>query len=934
MPTSPFLPIVRLLVALLGLVLGASGCKMSHAPSEQDSLEQARSFMVQHDYRSAIVDLKSAIQAKPDNPESRFLLGQAYVAVLLGSEAEAEYRRAMALGMTSAPVVEGLAKALLLQKKAAEALQVLDAGGGFSQDEAADISALRGQALLAQGDMEGAQAAIADAVRLRPGSVSVLLAKADLDLIAGRQDDARAAVERVLKIEPSSVLGWTLLGNLERAQGHLRAAEQAYTKAAEHGPVYGTYMIQRAQVRTELGDFKGARADIQQLKRHMKLQPELALTEGMLDVQEGKISDAQTQFETVLARDPKNVKAALALGSIHFSRGEWEQANAYLSQVSGAFPKGEGLARMLATVRLRLGDAASAEEALRPFVVGGSGTQETRELMGKIRAAEGKVDEPEPAPPGAEGPEASSPEHQIALGERLLQSTKTTQAIDTLEAAVAQRPESFPGRVLLFAAYYKQGMIDKAQAAAREMTKRWPDKADTWKLMGLVLTRTGDLSGAKQAFERALAAAPGDPSAAGNLAALAARAGDRATARKYYGQILEHKPGDLQTQVNLAILDLQDGRDAAFRERLEALIKENPKALSPRVILATYYIKNDVPLRALTLLREVEKDHRDDPRLLGPLFRGQMAAQDYTNAARTGERLVALAPGDASARYLLARAYAENRNRQGLREQLYAALKLDPAAPDADTLITRLVGMSADVEQARQVYADLRKTFPDLPRFVDEAAKAALDKGDRAGALAIYRRAAEASPQNTRSVLRLAAVEEQMGDSAKAQARLRAWLSQRPQDTAAELALASILMRQGSAKEAISSFERVLTLSPDNVEALNNLAWLLRSEDPKRALGYAEQAADRAGKSANVLDTLGLALLANGQAARAGEVLAKASALKPESAEIKLHLARAREALGQRDQAIAILESLAAGDDASVKAETQALLARLKHAGP
>ncbi len=192
MPTSPFLPIVRLLVALLGLVLGASGCKMSHAPSEQDSLEQARSFMVQHDYRSAIVDLKSAIQAKPDNPESRFLLGQAYVAVLLGSDAETQFRRAMALGMSTAPVVEGLTKALLLQNKTAEALQVLDGGAGFSDEEAADMSALRGDALLAQGDKEGARAAVDEAIRLRPGSMTALLAKANLDLAEGRYDEARA----------------------------------------------------------------------------------------------------------------------------------------------------------------------------------------------------------------------------------------------------------------------------------------------------------------------------------------------------------------------------------------------------------------------------------------------------------------------------------------------------------------------------------------------------------------------------------------------------------------------------------------------------------------------------------------------------------------------------------------------------------------------
>ncbi len=70
-------------------------------------------------------------------------------------------------------------------------------------------------------------------------------------------------------------------------------------------------------------------------------------------------------------------------------------------------------------------------------------------------------------------------------------------------------------------------------------------------------------------------------------------------------------------------------------------------------------------------------------------------------------------------------------------------------------------------------------------------------------------------------------------------------------------------------EEALAEYNQALRLAPDNVEALNNLAWLLLTveqtelRDPARALILARQASFRQ-KSAHVLDTLATAYWANG----------------------------------------------------------------------
>jgi predicted Zn-dependent protease len=110
--------------------------------------------------------------------------------------------------------------------------------------------------------------------------------------------------------------------------------------------------------------------------------------------------------------------------------------------------------------------------------------------------------------------------------------------------------------------------------------------------------------------------------------------------------------------------------------------------------------------------------------------------------------------------------------------------------------------------------------------------------------------------------------------------------------------------------DMIGTYEKLLSLAPDNLVALNNLAWYLRDRDPKKALEYAEKAHELAPKSAAILDTYALALLANGDTAKALRQIERAVQAEPDNPSLQLHHAQILAAAGQKEQAVSTLKSL------------------------
>jgi Flp pilus assembly protein TadD len=147
-------------------------------------------------------------------------------------------------------------------------------------------------------------------------------------------------------------------------------------------------------------------------------------------------------------------------------------------------------------------------------------------------------------------------------------------------------------------------------------------------------------------------------------------------------------------------------------------------------------------------------------------------------------------------------------------------------------------------------------------------------------------------------------------DKKRAGELMSGWLAKNPGDGVVRMEYAAFQLRQGDTAKAIFQYQTVLKQTPDNVDALNNLGWLIQRSDPKRAEALLTRALKLAPNSANVADTLGWFKIQQKDAAGGLALLNRAHALQPGDGGITYHLVVALDANAKRDEARRLLKSL------------------------
>jgi Tfp pilus assembly protein PilF len=170
------------------------------------------------------------------------------------------------------------------------------------------------------------------------------------------------------------------------------------------------------------------------------------------------------------------------------------------------------------------------------------------------------------------------------------------------------------------------------------------------------------------------------------------------------------------------------------------------------------------------------------------------------------------------------------------------------------------------------------------------------------------------------------------GDHAGAVEALAAAIERAPNLVTPRLQLAQVYDATREWARAAEAYRGVLALRPNNVTALNNLAYLLaeRQGDPKEGLALAERAYFASRGEPNVIDTLAWVHHRLGNPAEARRFIREAVARVPDAAEFRYHAAEIEAAAGdvraaraELDRALALVPALAGRDD------VKALLARL-----
>jgi putative PEP-CTERM system TPR-repeat lipoprotein len=915
---------LALATMVAALSTGLVACKKQE--SSETLVAQAKQYQQKGDMNAAMIQLKNALQANPDDGEARYLLASAYVDNGDGAAAEKEIRRAISLNYPSDKTAPVLAKALLAQ---GQFQKVLDETAEEAKKNGVEVGLYRAEALLALKKRDEAGAVLDQILQAQPKNALALSAKGRLLQINGDPDGALRLADEALAADPQSVEALMFKADLLRAQRKTDEAIALYDKVLAVKPNHRSAHVEKAYMELTAAQYDKAQADLDKAKKITPGSMLVTYTQALLDFAQNKNAAAEEGVQKVLRVAPDHLPTVLLAGAVALRQGSVQQAEQHLRKYLEKNPENVYARKMLASALLKTGQNPDALSVLTPALKGGVDDIQVYALAGETYMQARDFNKAAEYFEKASSKAPDSAGLHVQLGISKLQKGEEAKGIAELETAVKLDKTPQAGLVLA-RAQLGQKNYDKALATVTALEKQFGDNPTVHELKGLVLAGKKDVAGARASFEKAISLKPDYYSAAGNLAMLAMTEKKPAEAKAVLQRFLDKNKKSAEAMTALAALAAMEKNVPEATRWLEQAQAENPEAVGPASRLISQYLSTNQQQKALTLARKMQVANPDSPELLDLLAKAQMANKDLNGALESYSKLAGAQPKNAPVQMALANLHMLLKNPTAAEEDIKKALQLQPDYPVAQIAYAELLFDKKQVDQAIAQARALQKKHPEAAAGFMVEGDILMKSGKPAQALPLFEKAY--SLLKTPDMLfRVISALRNAGKHADADKRLAQAISQYPKDIRLQLFRAELSLRDKQYKQAAEQLEAMSKQTPNNAAILNNLAFAYQQSKDSRALPTAEAAYKLASTEPAIMDTLGWILVEQGDAKRAAQLLQQATAKAPQAATLQYHLAMALFKSGDKAGARKAAEQALASDKGFAQAdEAQALLKQLQ----
>lgn len=894
-------------VALLSLVLAASGGCSQESPA--DLVGSAKIYLDKHDHKSAIVQLKSAIQKEPGNHEARMLLGRVYLETGDLEAAEKEFMKARELGAPADQLTPLQAKLLLamgLHARVVEEITPLPTQGAASL---AATHAYRARAQLELGDLAAAQRELAAGNERDPQNPELLLSKAMTAQETGQAEQAMRLIDAALARDPKLREALYYKAHLLSKAGRDAESLAVYRQiTAKHPGEYLAHLSIAKLLMKQVGAqgaqdaLTGADGALKAAEDAVPGSPVVKYARAVFELTRGDLDAANNAILQVLRLSPDHLPSLLIHAMINDRLGNQEQSRKSAEKVLARQPDNMDAARLVAAGRLRSGDVKGAEETILPLLARHPDDVELLALAAELYMQKREFDR---AMTYLDRASALRPDSERLLDLRV-SGLLAKGEIDRAKAELRQAASSGRSRgradLRLTLLHLLSREFDQALAQTAQLAKQFPDNPVILQLQAAAHLGKQDRKAARQALEQALKLKRDLFPAALSLASMDLEDKDPATARKRLESILALDKNHTRAMLAMADLEAAQGREKAAIEWLERAARADANAVAPRVRLVRHHLANKRTKQAVEIANALVQNDPDNVEAIVLLAEAQVAAGDASTAVASLQRAVRLMPGSPDLLYRLGLAQLAAKQPGAARASLEQAMAAEQGHVKAFDALVQLDIQDRKPDAALRRIRQVQQRFPNSHVGYDREGAVHMAQGRPAQAVQAYRQAiAKGGSGGSLIMLHRALIAS--GKAGEAERELNRWLATHPKDDAVRAYYAEHKMLAGEDRAAIAQYEDLLLRTPANPILLNNLAVLYQRTGDGRARATAERALELAPESATVLDTLGWILVEQGQYARAVELLRKAVEKLPKGDSIRYHYAVALARNGQAAQA-------------------------------
>ena len=893
-------------------------------------LASARDYLAKNDPKAAVIQLKNALQANPDLPEGRYLLG---LALLRGGDpvgSETELRKALALKHPAEKVAPPLAQAMLAQgqyKKLTDEFAQTKLGQAAAEaDLKTSIAAAQG----AQGNAGLAKDALAAALAADPTYLPAQLAQARNKATAQDFDGALAAAEAIIASAPNNHEALKLKGDI-LLYGKNKSADAlaAYRKAVEVKPDYTGGHVAILTMLLRDGRLDDAVSQLALLKKVSPNGLQTRYFETMVAYQQKNFKLARESSQQLMKLAPNSPMSLQLAGAVELQLNSLVQAESYLTKAVQAAPATLLARRLLVTTYLRSGQPAKALTALQPALKGDNIDAATNSIAGEVYLQNGDTKKAEEFFAQAAKQDPKNTRARTALALTHLAGGRDEAAFAELQE-ISGSETGVTADLALISAHLRRGDFDKALKAIDVLEGKQPGKPLAANLRGRTLLAKKDIPGSRKSFERSVELDPTYFPSVASLAALDIVDKKPEDARKRFEAVLAKDPKNAQALLAVAELRARSGgAKDEVAELIQRAVTANPTDKGPRLLLVDFHLRNKDFKQALSVAQSAVAAVPDSPELLDALGRAQQASGEMNQALASFNQVATMQPQSPIPQMRLAEAHMAAKNKDAAASSLRKALDLKPDLLDAQRGLILLAIDAKNFQDATTIARNIQKQRPKEETGYEFEGDIAASQKKWDVAADAYRNGLK-QVQSPKLAIKLHTALGVAGKAADAEKFSTAWLKDNPKDVSVRRYLGDVAVARKEYAPAEKMYVDVIRIQPNDVLALNNLAWVTGKLGKDGAIAYAEKAVSLAPAQPAFMDTLAMLLSEKGDYAKALEWQTKAVAAQPENGAYKLNLAKVHLKGGNKDLARKELDALAKlGDKFQGQSEVTSLLKNL-----
>lgn len=583
--------------------------------SDAERIKNARTYMAEGSYGAAVIELKNAIQANPKNKDTRFLLGQAYLQLREGVNAEKELQRARQLGSKHSKTLAPLARAFILQGMYKKALNTLQQDKTKNNKHNIQILLLSGKSYLGLSDYKNAKKFYMAAQKMAPENPNPLLGQARLSLSQGKLSQAKLYLEKAKQRAPENIEIVLLAAELFSLRGQQQKAEAAFSKALkldqEKDFTWHKFQAMTGMATAQIlqNKLNAASVNISKLIKVRPRRPFVKYLQAWLAFQKQNYALANTLLLDLHQKIPGYLPGLLLLGATSYALGNYEQANIYLSDFVTKVPTNSSARKILAATQLKLNQPEKAMLTLHSNIK--ATDADLISMMGQATALTGNMSAHINYLRNAIDKNPDNPSLRKELAKTYIRKGDINDAIAELKFLQHKNIQDRSTELLLIYAQLREGQVDSARKLARKILQNKPSDPNLQAAMGDIDLVAGKRARARQHFHKALELQKNHSYSQLSLARMDLEDGDLLVADQWFVMVLKEGKAPITALLGRAQVAAMEGKVDRMLSFLEKARASNEKAVSPRIILARYYSSTGRVDLALELAGEIEQQYAD-----------------------------------------------------------------------------------------------------------------------------------------------------------------------------------------------------------------------------------------------------------------------------------------------------------------------------------